>query len=939
MIEVKNLVKEYSTKGGAVVRALDDVSVQFPETGMVFLLGKSGSGKSTLLNVLGGLDKPDSGEVIVKGRSSKDFSNADFDSYRNTFIGFIFQEYNVLNEFTVEQNIALALQLQNKSAGKSDVENLLSQVDMSGLGKRKPNTLSGGQKQRVAIARALIKEPEIIMADEPTGALDSNTGKQVLETLKKLSKTKLVIVVSHDVEFAELYGDRIIELKDGKIVADVTKAQSKPQKLNANVQLVSNDTISVADAEKLTEEDVKSIVNMLKANGGEAIITTGKREMPEIKRACKINENGLKEYFEKTNEVCVKDYDGKNTKFIKSKLPAMRAVKMGASSLKTKPIRLVFTVLLSVIAFVMFGVVSTFMLYDQSYSISEALKVQNNPSIALSKSYFYYDKGYEYNLVTGQKSLQYSNKNKFNTRFGVQELNEKNLLTSCSYAGIFDFTNRTYNQYSQMKISLVSGQNSIYANVSASLKDYYLEDTVWGFTDCGPEYMQNNGFTLISGQYPQDKTQVAIPEYFADLFVNTQNSGITSVSQMVGQKIKISGNSAIASNVEFTVSGVYNVGGIPQKYDELKNSSSDLNVVEKEELKAHLRDCLMLSFNSILYVTSDFYNEYKAGIPENHTFSLDGRTAWGLSFGESMPQRPTSKNQGPSAFKKSQAEVYGVYFKFYDKQGNEMEFALEDGQVFVSKDINVNSPCYYINYHGQKGELEVVGYFEIVGNARTSSNYIITDNFYNNYCVADWIEQSNKEWYNVSESEYQPPVDEKYNFIITLTDNSQAQISQALSASENVSYEIENSTYDQIIHFVNSINNMKPIFLIIGAVFAVFSALMLLNFISVSISAKRKDIGILRAVGARGVDVFKIFFAEAFIIALICFVLASVGAFFTCGLLNNTLTTLTSIKLLNFQVIDAMFILAISLFVCILATFLPVYFEARKSPVESIRNN
>ena len=190
MLEVRNLVKCYSTKGGVTVRALDDVSVKFPERGMVFLLGKSGSGKSTLLNVSGGLDQPDSGEVIVKGRSSAEFSSADFDSYRNTFVGFIFQEYNILNEFTVEQNISLALQLQNKPNDKEAVEALLEKVDLAGLGKRKPNTLSGGQKQRVAIARALIKEPEIIMADEPTGALDSNTGKQVLDTLKKLLNSK-----------------------------------------------------------------------------------------------------------------------------------------------------------------------------------------------------------------------------------------------------------------------------------------------------------------------------------------------------------------------------------------------------------------------------------------------------------------------------------------------------------------------------------------------------------------------------------------------------------------------------------------------------------------------------------------------------------------------------------------------------------------------------
>ena len=203
MLETKNLRKTYKTKKGVSVEALKGISLKFPEKGMIFLLGKSGSGKSTLLNLLGGLDKYDDGEIIIKGVSSKNFKQNHFDSYRNTYVGFIFQEYNVLEEFTVGANIALAIELQGRKATDEEISKILRQVDLDGFGDRKPNELSGGQKQRVAIARALVKNPQIIMADEPTGALDSNTGKQVFDTLKKLSEEKLVIVVSHDREFAE----------------------------------------------------------------------------------------------------------------------------------------------------------------------------------------------------------------------------------------------------------------------------------------------------------------------------------------------------------------------------------------------------------------------------------------------------------------------------------------------------------------------------------------------------------------------------------------------------------------------------------------------------------------------------------------------------------------------------------------------------------------
>lgn len=187
MLEIKDVSKIYKSKKSEV-KALDHINLTIQDKGMVFILGKSGSGKSTLLHVIGGLDQFDSGEIIICGKSSKDFKQSDFDSYRNTFIGFIFQEYNIMDNFTVKDNIALALQLQGKKADEKVIDHILKEVDLEDFKDRKPNELSGGQLQRVAIARALIKNPEIIMADEPTGALDSRTSKQVLDTLKKLSK-------------------------------------------------------------------------------------------------------------------------------------------------------------------------------------------------------------------------------------------------------------------------------------------------------------------------------------------------------------------------------------------------------------------------------------------------------------------------------------------------------------------------------------------------------------------------------------------------------------------------------------------------------------------------------------------------------------------------------------------------------------------------------
>ena len=217
MLETRELCKTYKPKKGVPVMAVDHVSLKFPEKGMVFLLGKSGSGKSTMLNLLGGLDQYDGGEIIIKGMSSKDFSQQRFDSYRNTYVGFIFQEYNVLEEFTVGANIGLALELQGKKATDEELNRILTTVDLAGYGNRKPNELSGGQKQRVAIARAIVNKPRLLLADEPTGALDTKSGDQVMELFKELNDEGVtVVMITHEPDIAKC-AKRVMYIRDGQI--------------------------------------------------------------------------------------------------------------------------------------------------------------------------------------------------------------------------------------------------------------------------------------------------------------------------------------------------------------------------------------------------------------------------------------------------------------------------------------------------------------------------------------------------------------------------------------------------------------------------------------------------------------------------------------------------------------------------------------------------
>lgn len=221
MLQVKNIHKQYKT-GDLIQTALDNVSLNLRDNEFVAILGPSGSGKTTLLNIIGGLDRYDKGDLIINGISTKKYKDRDWDSYRNHTIGFVFQSYNLIPHQTILANVELALIISglSKSKRREKAIKALEQVGLANQIHKKPNQLSGGQMQRVASARALVNDPDIVLADEPTGALDSDTSIQVMELLKKVAKDRLVVMVTHNPELAEDYATRIVNIKDGKILSD-----------------------------------------------------------------------------------------------------------------------------------------------------------------------------------------------------------------------------------------------------------------------------------------------------------------------------------------------------------------------------------------------------------------------------------------------------------------------------------------------------------------------------------------------------------------------------------------------------------------------------------------------------------------------------------------------------------------------------------------------
>ena len=305
MLQLKNIYKVYKT-GDLTQTALDGISLNFRKSEFVAILGQSGSGKTTMLNIIGGLDQYDKGDLIINGKSTKKFNDRDWDIYRNHSIGFVFQSYNLIPHQTVLSNVELALTLSgvSKTERRQRAKEALEKV---GLGKqlhKKPSQMSGGQMQRVAIARALINDPDILLADEPTGALDSETSVQIMELLKEISKDRLIIMVTHNPELAEEYANRIVRVRDGNIVDDTNPCNDEEVKTptGKNEREAKKTSMSFGTALSLS-------LNNLKTKKGRTILTAFAGSIGIIGIALILSlSSGVKEYINKVQEDTLSSY-------------------------------------------------------------------------------------------------------------------------------------------------------------------------------------------------------------------------------------------------------------------------------------------------------------------------------------------------------------------------------------------------------------------------------------------------------------------------------------------------------------------------------------------------------------------------------------------------------------------------------------------------------
>lgn len=983
MLELVNLKKTYKTKAGDTV-ALNGINLKFADKGMVFITGKSGCGKTTLLNMIGGLDNLDSGDIIVDGKKFSEFSLSDYDNYRNTLVGFVFQEYNLLPEFNIKKNINIANELQGKKPDEHQVEDLLDTVDIGGYEGRKPAQLSGGQKQRVAIARALIKNPKIVLADEPTGALDSATGIQVMDILKELSKDKLIIVVSHEIDFAEKYADRIIKIVDGQVVEDITLADIE---IKESVYDLGQEVI-VKTGVKLNKDEADKVLSAIENN--KKINTTDKITIREKQKT--------------------KNIEGKMPsepiKFIKSKMKFKSIFALGAKSLFSKPVRLVFTILLSVIAFSVFGIFDAVASYNSQKAISNLLETA------------------EYNAVSISSIVDDSNYDQAEFKLSQEYIDSLNSKTGYSFRGVYDINDkeeaindkRTYINKTYGIKELYSGKNS----VPAVEELYYVRDLA-GIVEFKESEIKNNvilkdtyNYKILpyeNSHYPVLNTQggaqeVAISSYMADSIAYwLKHNGITTfggqnfdyhdLSTLIGAKLEF--NYLYGTN--FVISAIIDCGKVPAKYNGLKEKKAYEYLNLQYDFETYLNSgCQLMIFlphgyvaqtraknnrvvsyyanydnTSYLFKTGSISSENDIDVKASQIFfNVNDFTKDNTIFFNDIDNL---ENKQPSLQKNEVlVNINNFDALFYAEKEDARDKGLTSTlSKFENKKISIiNGATLQSKREALKGFVDVLKeiypaytdaqIFEHILNKSIVINQYegqkVSPNLTKNYKVVGLYFGADTDIYNTdTRLKYYPLVMSEAGLKNINVNTNQGIYSRAISSLVGVNGNAEvlsemmskESGYmlrwykNGIIEILDEnavfIGQFIELFLYASIVIILFSIFMLMNYITASIASKRQTIGILRALGTNGASILLMFLVESAIIALVNGVLACVVGYVASIFVNAYIVDVMSltVSFAMFGIRQILLIFLASIVAGFVSSIMPIVKIVKEKPVALIR--
>ena len=828
MIKVIDLCKEYKSNEHVTCSALKNINFTLPEKGMVFICGKSGSGKSTLLNILGGLDNLTSGDVVVDGISMSKFRSADFDNYRNNDIGFIFQDFCLMDTFTIYENIKFSLDLQQKE-DEQLILNTLKMVDLEGLGNRYPKELSGGQKQRVAIARALIKKPKMILADEPTGNLDSVTSKVVLEKLKEISKNNLVLIISHNYDDAQLYADRIIELSDGQIVSDTERIE------NSEFKLIDKNTINIPLHKSLT-----------------------KKELTLINKKIKDGKTKIKQADSEFAQTVQPAYNPTFKKPKRAKgLKAKGSVELTKKLTKGYRITLCVTAFLTALLIIILGFSQIFTLFDGSDLINKAVNSQSNSSFVLHKGY---SNGEKYKTI-------------LTSFLSTVEENDIETFRANGYNG------NIYKLYNHpLPIKSAWDSNLEY--------NYHIDDKKnfanlyaihgYGVLSCDESYLAriygtNGQLEYLATATTKKPGGIVIPDYFADALLHYAPATLTNDYQ------KIVDRSTMWNNT-YTVNAIFKTK-YKERYKEIIDGFNSAQLIETlAERKKALKD--ITKTNIYQTFTNEVCNFLAVGFYLENDNYVDSMTTNYLNA--QLRTRLTGAEIFDETGKLLQENSKTYFTPMYGNTTNKVE--VTGNNIFVG--ANIYNSLFGTNVTYAKQENFVPRTITIRNYAANRNDtdlptYTLTLNIVGLTTANDFGYVCSDETYAKIKSFALIPYALYFE-----NGESAANMKSTISL---LNYYSENQYFKALYTIMNIVDIFGDFFMLIAIALSVACALMLINFGRRCVRRRMHEIGIIRALGGRTKHISRSFILQVFYAGIITCTLSILGMIFLDGIINSIL--------------------------------------------------
>ena len=918
MLQLKNIVKSY-TVGELTQVALKGISLNFRENEFVSILGQSGSGKTTMLNIIGGLDRYDSGDLVINGISTKKYRDADWDAYRNTSIGFVFQSYNLIPHQNVLSNVEMAPTLSGvsrKERRKRAVE-VLNKVGLQDHIHKKPNQLSGGQMQRVAIARALINNPDILLADEPTGALDTETSIQIMNLLKQISEEKLVIMVTHNPELAEVYSTRIVNLKDGQITSDSNPFDvpegSVEEKLTKNQKRVS---MSFWTSLGLSFANLRTKI-------GRTILTSFAGSIGIIGIALILAlSTGMNQYITRVQKETMTSYPItiSSQTIDATSIMQLRTQMMGLSSSKETQAE--------------DGKVhADYQSLKQSDAVANNL-IQNN--LAEFKKYLD-NPASEIHQYVGENGIIYS----YNVNFDVyaQNPNQQLINTNIELDGgngnsnrprMFNFVNMGVNNESAKNFSeMVAGTNG--QPISSVVTDSYdMVAGSWptGYNEVVMVLNENNSIPVQSmyqlgfitkEQYTSAKNQLANKQDGEDFTLSYEDMLQKTFYLVPSSENYVKNENGSYSQIK---NPEYDTDGLMNKSIPLKVTGI---IRPKEDAKNATINTVVAYTNLLTNYVIDRANESAIVQAQKNTPEINVLN--GVHFNATTDEEKIQDTK-EYLLNLSEDEKVNMYqlILYYDGKSQNQEIN-EDTNSF---DMNALSKLSMNPQSGISGMLE--------NYLNDSPNTTTLLAIYNDYIGGKSLEKNLASFGAVS---YESP--SSISIYADSFENKDA-IGKVIENYNNTVGEDSKISYTDYVALMTSslttiINGISYVLIAFVAVSLIVSSIMIGIITYISVMERTKEIGILRALGASKKNISQLFNAETFIIGIFSGI---IGIGITLLLLipiNNVIQTVSKIEDLSavLPLESAGVLILISIIITVIGGLIPSRSAAKKDPVEALR--